>query len=118
MIDTHPGLNEDLLSIAISDMLVIVRPDAQDCQGTSVTVEVARSAGCPQLALIVNKTPQVFDPVEVKARVEQAYHCEVLAVLPHSDEMMVLASSGIFSVKHPDHPLTAQLRMIASSLQP
>ncbi|NCC31718.1 MAG: MinD/ParA family protein, partial [Chloroflexia bacterium] len=44
MIDTHPGLNEEtLLSIAISDALaIIMRPDNQDYQGTSVTVEVAR----------------------------------------------------------------------------
>ena len=44
MIDTHPGLNEEtLLSIAISDTLIIVmRPDSQDYQGTAVTVEVAR----------------------------------------------------------------------------
>jgi len=39
-IDTHPGLNEEtLLSIAISDtLLIILRPDQQDYQGTSVTV--------------------------------------------------------------------------------
>jgi MinD-like ATPase involved in chromosome partitioning or flagellar assembly len=119
IIDTHPGLNEEtLLSIAISDMLVIVlRPDAQDYQGTSVTVEVARKLDVPGLALIVNKSPQVFDPAAVKSRVEQAYNCEVYAVLPHSDEMMVLGSSGIFSLQHPDHPLTAQLRNIANRLQ-
>lgn len=118
IIDTHPGLNEEtLLSIAISDMLVIVlRPDAQDYQGTSVTVEVARKLDVPHLALVVNKIPQVFDPDEVKARVEQAYNCEVIAVLPHSDEMMALASSGIFALQHPDHPLSAQLREITARL--
>ena len=42
-IDTHPGVNEEtLLSIAISDtFLLIMRPDNQDFQGTSVTVELA-----------------------------------------------------------------------------
>jgi MinD-like ATPase involved in chromosome partitioning or flagellar assembly len=48
LIDTHPGLNEEtLLSIAISDALVIImRPDQQDYQGTGVTVEVAPSWVC------------------------------------------------------------------------
>ena len=57
MIDTHPGLNEEtLLSIAISDALVIIlRPDQQDYQGTSVTVEVARKLDVPRLVLIVKK---------------------------------------------------------------
>ena len=42
-IDTHPGLNEEtLLSILISDTLILVlRPDQQDFQGTAVTMEVA-----------------------------------------------------------------------------
>ena len=42
-IDTHPGLNEEtLLSIAISDVLIVIlRPDQQDFQGTAVTVDIA-----------------------------------------------------------------------------
>ena len=70
MIDTHPGLNEEtLLSIAISDALVIImRPDSQDYQGTAVTVEVARKLGVPRLLLVVNKVPSSFNPAEVKAQ--------------------------------------------------
>jgi MinD-like ATPase involved in chromosome partitioning or flagellar assembly len=118
IIDTHPGLNEEtLLSIAISDALVIVmRPDSQDYQGTGVTVEVARKLEVPRMALIINKTPQVFESQAVKERVEEIYGCDVLAVLPHSDEMMVLASSGIFVLRYPDHPITAMLREVAENL--
>jgi MinD-like ATPase involved in chromosome partitioning or flagellar assembly len=118
IIDTHPGLNEEtLLSIAISDVLVIVlRPDSQDYQGTGVTVEVARKLDVPRMAIIVNKTPQVFDPGEVRKRVEETYHCDVLAVLPHSDDMMILASSGIFALHFPDHPVTQSLKQVAASL--
>ncbi len=112
VIDTHPGLNEEtLLSIAVSDVLVIImRPDQQDYQGTSVTVEVARKLDVPKMLMIVNKTPQSFDPDDVRTRVEQTYNCKVAAVLPHSDEMMTLASSGIFSLRYPDHPVTRGLK--------
>lgn len=118
MIDTHPGLNEEtLLSIAISDSLVIImRPDNQDYQGTGVTVDVARKLEVPQLFLVVNKVPQVFDTNEVKARVEKAYNATVGAVLPHSDEMMALASSGIFSLHYPDHPVTTSLKHLVEQL--
>jgi MinD-like ATPase involved in chromosome partitioning or flagellar assembly len=118
MIDTHPGLNEEtLLSIAISDALVIIlRPDQQDYQGTSVTVEVARKLDVPRLVLIVNKVPAVFDIADVKARVEQTYNCEVAAVLPHSDEMMALASAGIFVLRYSDHPITAALKQVTAVL--
>lgn len=108
IIDTHPGLNEEtLLSIAISDTLVLIlRPDQQDYQGTSVTVEVARKLDVPQMLLMVNKVPPMFNMDEVKKRVEKTYNCEVAAVIPHSDELMTLASAGIFSNKYPDHSVT------------
>jgi septum site-determining protein MinD len=118
MLDTHPGLNEEtLLSIAMSTTLAIVlRPDHQDYEGTSVTVSVARKLNVPNLLLVVNKIPSVFDPDEVRERVETAYACEVAAVLPHSDELMALSSAGIFALRSPDHPVTGQLRQIAARL--
>jgi MinD-like ATPase involved in chromosome partitioning or flagellar assembly len=118
MIDTHPGLNEEtLLSIAISDALIIImRPDQQDYQGTGVTVEVARKLDVPRLLLVVNKTPNVFNMDEVKKRVEQTYDATVAAVLPHSDEMMTLASAGVFVLNYPDHPITQQLKQVVKML--
>jgi septum site-determining protein MinD len=119
VIDTHPGLNEEtLLSIAVSDVLVIImRPDQQDYQGTSVTVEVARKLDVPKMLMVINKVPQVLDSDDVKARVEQIYNCKVAAVLPHSDEMMTLASSGIFSLRYPDSPVTRGLKDLVAMIQ-
>jgi septum site-determining protein MinD len=118
MIDTHPGLNEEtLLSLVISHALIVVmRPDQQDYEGTGITVKVAQGLGVPRMLLVVNKTPQILDTETVRQRVEQAYGCEVAAVLPHSDEMMNLASEGIFAVRYPDHSLTALYRQIAGRL--
>ena len=118
LIDTHPGLNEEtLLSIAMSNALaIIMRPDQQDYEGTSVTVSVARKLRVPQMVLVVNKTPQVFDFGEVEDHVEETYGCEVAAVLPHADEMMVLSSAGIFVLHYPDHPVTELYRQVATRL--
>ena len=118
LIDTHPGLGEEtLLSMVISHTLAIVlRPDQQDYEGTGVTVQVARKLKVPNMVLIVNKVPAVFDSAAVKAQVEKAYGCPVMAVLPHSDELMALASGGIFSLRYPDHPVTALYRQIADGL--
>jgi len=107
VIDTHPGLNEEtLLSIAISDvLLLILRPDSQDYQGTSVTVEVARKLDVPKMYLMVNKVPEMFNTADVRQRVEKTYNCEVAAVVPHSDDLMTLASAGVFSMRFPEHPV-------------
>jgi MinD-like ATPase involved in chromosome partitioning or flagellar assembly len=118
LIDTHPGLNEEtLLSIAISHtLLVILRPDQQDYQGTGVTVEIARKLEVPNLLLLVNKVPQSFDSAAVRARVEQTYDAPVAAVIPHSDDLMSLASGGIFSLRYPDHSVTGLYRQVAARL--
>jgi MinD-like ATPase involved in chromosome partitioning or flagellar assembly len=118
LIDTHPGLGEEtLLSIVISHTLVIIlRPDQQDYEGTGVTVQVARRLKVPNMMLLVNKVPAVFDAAAVKAQVEEAYGCPVVAVLPHSDELMALASRGVFSLHYPDHPVTALYKQAATRL--
>ncbi len=118
LIDTHPGLGEEtLLSIVISHTLVIIlRPDQQDYEGTGVTVQVARKLKVPNMVVLVNKVPAAFDAAAVQAQVEQAYGCPVIAVLPHSDELMALASGGVFCLRHPDHPLTALYKQAATNL--
>jgi len=119
LIDTHPGLNEEtLLSIAISNALVIIlRPDSQDYQGTAVTVDVAKKLDVPKMLMLVNKVPAQFDLDDVRTRVEQTYNATVAAVLPHSDEMMTLASSGIFSIRYPDNPMTKGLKSLVEQLK-
>lgn len=118
IIDTHPGLNEEtLLSIAISDFFILImRPDQQDIQGTAVTIDIARKLNVPDMLLVVNKTPETFDFDQIKADMEKVYDCDVAAVLPHSDEMMVLGGKGVFALHYPDHPISARLRQISTRL--
>ena len=117
-IDTHPGLNEEtLLSLVISQaLLVIMRPDRQDYEGTGITVRVARELEVPRIRILVNKAPSNLDPESVAERVLAAYGCEVADVLPHSEALMRLASEGVFSLRFPDDPLTARYRRIATDL--
>jgi MinD-like ATPase involved in chromosome partitioning or flagellar assembly len=118
LIDTHPGLNEEtLLSIAMSDFLVIIlRPDQQDFQGTNVTVSVARRLKVPQTFLIVNKVPPEYDLSDVKNKVEQAYGCQVAALLPLAVEVAQTASSQIFCTQEPDHPFSVGVRSLVERL--
>jgi MinD-like ATPase involved in chromosome partitioning or flagellar assembly len=118
-IDTHPGVNEEtLLSIAISDVLVLVmRPDQQDFQGTAVTVELAKRLEVPEMFLVVNKTPPDSDERALRRKIEESYGTPVAAVLPLSVEIARLASGGLFANRFPDHPLTLQLRSVAERIQ-
>jgi MinD-like ATPase involved in chromosome partitioning or flagellar assembly len=118
LIDTHPGLNEEtLLSLVISNtLLIVMRPDQQDYEGTGITVRVAQELNVPRILLLVNKAPSSLEPKALAQQVNQAYGCQVVAVLPHSDEMMELGSRGLFSLTHPSHPIAEQYREIAAQL--
>ena len=118
IIDTHPGLNEEtLLSISISDVLVIMmRPDRQDYQGTAVTVEIARMLDTPKLMMVVNKALASFDLEALKQKVEKTYQVTVAGVMPETEEMIALGSSGIFSLQYPAHSLTKILQDVARQI--
>lgn len=117
-IDTHPGVNEEtLLSIAISDALVlIVRPDKQDLQGTAVAVELARRLELKKMLMIINKVPQGVDSEQLKSHIESLFKAEVAAVLPLNNEMAQIGSSCIFANRYPDHPFTIGLKHVAQLL--
>jgi MinD-like ATPase involved in chromosome partitioning or flagellar assembly len=114
-IDTHPGVNEEtLLSIAICDrFLLIMRPDNQDFQGTAVTVELAHRLEVQNIMLIVNKVPQTLNLEMLKGQIETTYRAPVVGMLPLNSEMASLASSGLFVIRFPEHPLTQELKGIA-----
>jgi len=117
-IDTHPGINEEtLLSVAISDVLVIIlRPDRQDYQGTAVTVDVARELEVPKMLLVVNKALSSFKFSALSNKIEAAYDVPVAGILPLCEEMAFLASGGIFSVRYPDHRWTQTVQGIAQQI--
>ena len=118
LIDTHPGVNEEtLLSIAISDhFLLVLRPDKQDFQGTSVTVELARKLGVERISVMLNKVPTSLEKALLKEQVEHGYKAEVIGMLPLCSEMAELASSGLFVNRFPTHPLSEILKAVAEKL--
>lgn len=114
-IDTHPGVNEEtLLSIAISHtLLLIMRPDNQDFQGTAVTMELAKQLDVPEIHLILNKVPPGANPIALRDRVRELYRSPVAGILPLNAEIVRMASAGIFAKEHPEHPFSLEVQRIA-----
>ncbi|MGG6238975.1 MinD/ParA family ATP-binding protein [Nodosilinea sp. AN01ver1] len=117
-IDTHPGLNEEtLLSIAISDrMVIILRPDRQDFLGTAVTLEVAQKLDVPDITLLVNKAPDIYPRATLIDKVQTQYGVPVGGLFYENDEMLQLASGGIFWLHHPDHAFSQEVHTVARQL--
>ncbi|OQY24170.1 MAG: MinD/ParA family protein [Chloroflexi bacterium] len=118
-IDTHPGLNEEtLLSVAISDLLIIIlRTDQQDFQGTAVTVDVARKLEVPHLYLVVNKAISSYEPDALRKQVEETYGAPVAAIIPLSEDVAALQSSDIFSLRFPDHAVSQHIGEIVAAIE-
>ncbi|KAB8330734.1 MinD/ParA family protein [Scytonema tolypothrichoides VB-61278] len=119
-IDTHPGINEEtLLSIILSNVLVIIlRPDHQDYQGTAVTVDVARKLEVPKMLLVVNKALPTINFQALGQQMQRTYNTTVASILPVCEEMFQLGSSDVFSLRYPNHPWTQGVSAIAKHIVP
>ena len=118
LIDTHPGISEETLqAITVCSLLILVlRPDYQDYQGTSVIVELARMLSAQEMMLLVNKALPRFNVAAYREQLEAAYDVPVVDVLPFSEEMMNLASSEIFSMRYPGHPLSKAVEAVSQKI--
>ena len=117
-IDTHPGLNEEtLLSIAISDLLIVIlRPDNQDFQGTAVTVDIARSLDVPNLQLMVNKAVPGHDFEYLREQIESAYNAPLTGILPLNFDLADNASKALFTLSNPGHPWSRELSKVTEAV--
>jgi septum site-determining protein MinD len=117
LIDTHPGINEEtLLSIGIANqVLVVMRPDRQDYEGTSITITVARKLGA-QPVLVINMLPPIFDEGDVANTAGQTYGVPVWAVIPHSQEVLNNGSSKLIYLSNPDHIFSRRIGQIYREL--
>lgn len=119
LIDTHPGLNEEtLLSLTLSDTVILVlRPDQQDFQGTAVAVDIARRLKVPNLLLLVNKVLPDYDFADLGQQLTATYNTPIAGILPLSEDMIRLASGGVFSLKYPNHPLSQVYQQVAEQIE-
>lgn len=117
-IDTHPGLSkETFLSIAISHVLILIlRPDKQDFQGTAVTVDVAKQLKVKKMLLAINKVLSSVNFEALKQKVEEAYSIPVAGIFPLSEDIVQLASEGVFCLKYPTHAVTQEFTKVAQQI--
>lgn len=117
-IDTHPGLSKQtFLSIAISHVLILIlRPDKQDYQGTAVAVDVARELKVKKILLAVNKVHSSLKRDAIKQKVEDIYDAPVAGIFSLSEDVVQLASEGIFCIKYPEHDISKEFRKLAQSI--
>jgi hypothetical protein len=101
------GISYSLFLLAVWVPLV---PPAFALIGTAVSLEV------PEILLVINQVLPSFDVDALKQEVQKTYSSPVAGILPHSEEMMRLASSDIFCLHYPNHPLSKVIDTIATQI--
>jgi MinD-like ATPase involved in chromosome partitioning or flagellar assembly len=118
LLDLDFGIDISTMSLmALSDaLLVLMRHDKRDYQGTGIIVELARQLEVAEIFLLMNEVPPSFDNAEFEAKVAELYGCPVAGVLPYADEMAAQARNAIFALKYPEHPNTHIMQAALSRL--
>ncbi len=108
IIDTHPGLDrETLLSMATADYLfVVARVDQQDLLGTAATLSVARKLQVPEIRIVINKKPSIYEDDKIIKTVEEKFKAKVVSVIPLLPLLIEAGSRYIIVLKHPDNLFT------------
>lgn len=119
LIDNQPELTDDnLMGLSFADMaLVLLQLDPYDLQRTAVLLEVIDQLEITQTWLVPSLVLPTIETAVVQRLLENTYRHPVAGVLYLSEDMMSLASQGIFCLHHPDHRLTQTMMAIAYQLE-
>ncbi|MHA1771924.1 MAG: MinD/ParA family ATP-binding protein [Candidatus Thorarchaeota archaeon] len=111
IIDTHPGLDrETLLSMATADYLfVVARVDEQDLLGTAATLSVARKLQVPDIHIVINKKPKIYEDKDIIRQVEQKFKAKVATIIPLLPLLIEAGSRYVVTLRHPDSIFTKKM---------
>lgn len=89
LIDLPPGMNEfSLMMFGLLDTLLVhLCPDQTDFQGTAVTTDVAKRLQVPQIAILLNQVPDIFDLLSLQTQIEDLYQLPFIGYLPYAGEI-------------------------------
>jgi PAS domain S-box-containing protein len=117
IIDTHPGINEEAL-LAINNahhLLIVLRPDTLDYEGTGLLVQVARKLNSSNAMLVANQTSPE-DMEALQKQLENTFETPVAAIIPYDEQVAAFDGVGAFVLEQPEHTVTQAIRGILKPL--
>ncbi|MTJ51927.1 MinD/ParA family protein [Anabaena sp. UHCC 0253] len=129
LVDCPAGIREQtLLPISISNTIVIVlRPDIQDLQETTMSLEIAEKLSIPKKMLIMNQA--VNNEEELTTELHKFFHRQatVAGILPTSEKIIQFSipkqlqnnkknTSSLFYVENPEDPWSKKIEKIANKI--
>ncbi len=79
-------------------------------------MDVARQLKVRKMLLAINKAHSKLNLEALKQKVEETYGEMVAGIFPLSEDIVQLASEGVFCVKYPEHPVSQEFRKVAQQI--
>lgn len=119
LIDNQPPMTDDnLLGLSLADMaIVLLQLDAYDLQRTAVLLEIIEQLEIAKTWLVPSLVLPSIEREVVRHMLENTYQYPVAGILYLSEDMISLASRGLFSLYYPNHALTQTINAIARQLE-
>ncbi|MGF1458006.1 MAG: MinD/ParA family protein [Leptolyngbyaceae cyanobacterium] len=119
LIDNQPDMSDDnLMGLSLADIaMVVLQLDPYDLQRAAVLLEVIEQLQITKTWLVPSLVLPTIETTVVTNMLENTYQHPVAGILYLSEEMMGLASQGVFCLHHPNHALTQTMIAIAQQLE-
>jgi len=119
LLDIPAGISpSSLMMLGVADYLLInLCPDKVDFQGTAVIADVAKRLSIPDLGLILNQVPDIFDLSLLHRQIQELYKIPILGYLPFSGEIRLSTPQVMLHTLDKTHAFRRELEMIALRLQ-
>ncbi len=79
-------------------------------------MDVARQLRVRKMLLAINKAHSKLNLNALQQKVEETYSEKVAGLFPLSEDVVRLASEGVFCVKYPEHPISQEFRKVAQQI--
>ncbi len=118
LIDNQPEMSDNnLVGLSAADVAVVMlQLDTYDFQRTAVILDVIQRLSTARICMVPTLVLPDLEIETVKRKIEGTYQQSVLGILYLAEEMIRLASHGIFCLHYPDHALTQTIADITRQL--
>jgi MinD-like ATPase involved in chromosome partitioning or flagellar assembly len=117
-LDIAPGLAPNaLVLLSLTDILVVLlRPESEDYQGTAVLLDVAKQLDIDNTVLVLNQVLPQLDFQVLQDQIEETYQIAALGVIPIAEELKFLSLRELSDLQYVEHPYSQAIQAIADKL--
>ena len=98
-------------------LFVVARIDEQDLLGTAATLSVARKLQVPEIRIVINKKPSIYEDRAIVSEVESKFKAKVATIIPLLPLLIEVGSRFVVSLRYPESEFTKNIKDILNIMR-